>query len=350
MEIRKCRNCHNQKELNEDNFILKGTIYTKMCIPCLVKAKKTNNKRDEKKVCCLVCKDGVEINIRSFKRHCKTIKHQNNLNGIKKEPIICIYKIYCKNSNIKSIYIGKTRNFNRRKTRHKLNCNNENTNILYNCINDNDGFDNWIMEIVEECPEEDLEKLELYYYEKFKPDLNSVKPNCNFENAVIYEIKCKDKNIIDGYIGSTTNFNQRKGEHKKNCNNENNKEYNKKLYQFIRGNGDWGNWNMEIIKVLIDCKSEKELKKYEQEYINNCKYPLLNNIKAYKTKEEEKETQKEKHKEFYEKEKENKVYCKYCNSGMIKRNFKIHWNLKIHKQNVKNFEENLCILIKKMNI
>jgi len=41
----------------------------------------------------------------------------------------------------------------------------------------------------------------------------------NYEKSTIYKIVCKDVNIKDCYVGSTTNFNRRKQEHKYNCNN-----------------------------------------------------------------------------------------------------------------------------------
>ena len=48
----------------------------------------------------------------------------------------------------------------------------------------------------------------------------------NYQNTIIYIIKCKDDNIIKEYIGSTTNFKQRKNKHNYDCNNENSKNYN----------------------------------------------------------------------------------------------------------------------------
>ena len=53
----------------------------------------------------------------------------------------------------------------------------------------------------------------------------------DYSKAFIYKICCKDKNIEECYIGSSTNFVNRKNQHKNSCNNINNKEYNqKKIY------------------------------------------------------------------------------------------------------------------------
>ena len=55
----------------------------------------------------------------------------------------------------------------------------------------------------------------------------------DYSKAFIYKICCKDKNIEECYIGSSTNFVKRKNSHKTICNNINSKEYNQKKYIFI---------------------------------------------------------------------------------------------------------------------
>lgn len=72
------------------------------------------------------------------------------------------------------------------------------------------------------------------------------KIDIDYSNTIIYKIFCKDTTIPDLYVGYTTNFVQRKHAHKQNCNN-NKSNYNYKLYDFIRNNGGWINWQMEII-------------------------------------------------------------------------------------------------------
>jgi predicted GIY-YIG superfamily endonuclease len=48
----------------------------------------------------------------------------------------------------------------------------------------------------------------------------------DYSRTIIYVIKCKDDNITEEYIGSTTDFIKRKCCHKGACNNEKNKDYN----------------------------------------------------------------------------------------------------------------------------
>ena len=56
----------------------------------------------------------------------------------------------------------------------------------------------------------------------------------DYSKTVIYKIQHQDKPELL-YVGSTTNFTKRKNSHKRNCNNLNNKKYNLKVYQMIKG-------------------------------------------------------------------------------------------------------------------
>lgn len=85
----------------------------------------------------------------------------------------------------------------------------------------------------------------------------------DYSNTIIYKITCKDPTIKDVYVGHTTNFVQRKHAHKNaSCNEKTN---DCKLYQAIRNNGGWNNWNMEIVN-FFNCKDHYEARKKEQEY------------------------------------------------------------------------------------
>ena len=131
----------------------------------------------------------------------------------------------------------------------------------------------------------------------------------NYNESKIYKICCRDTSIENIYVGSTINFNRRKSEHKKVCNNTNSKEYNKKAYQFIRDNGGWENWDMILLEG-VEVNNRLELHKKEREFIELLK-PSLNMIIPTRTqkeyKEDNKETIKERMKEYkvgyYEKNK-----------------------------------------------
>ena len=81
----------------------------------------------------------------------------------------------------------------------------------------------------------------------------------DYTNAVIYKLTCKNPEITDIYVGSTTQFTKRKNQHKSACNNKNNKRHHLNVYQFIRGNGSWINWQMvEIEKYRATDKLDLE--------------------------------------------------------------------------------------------
>ncbi len=83
----------------------------------------------------------------------------------------------------------------------------------------------------------------------------------DFSRCIIYKIVCFDTNISDCYVGHTTDFIRRKSQHKSRCYTPNNKEYNKKVYDFIRSHGDWSNFQMlQIEEYPCNNKREAELR------------------------------------------------------------------------------------------
>ena len=65
----------------------------------------------------------------------------------------------------------------------------------------------------------------------------------DYSTCCIYKIEHIDNDILV-YVGHTTNFTNRKYQHKSNCINETSKEYNHKVYHLIRENGGWEAFNM----------------------------------------------------------------------------------------------------------
>jgi hypothetical protein len=105
-----------------------------------------------------------------------------------------------------------------------------------------------------------------------------------YNNSIIYEIKCKNQDVKECYIGSTTNYKQRMICHKSNCNNKNSKNYNYFVYQFIRSNGGWENFDFNILETLC-CNNKIELLKKERYYINLNEDNLNNRIPSRTIKE-----------------------------------------------------------------
>ncbi len=102
-----------------------------------------------------------------------------------------IYKLCCKDLTITDIYIGSTRNFARRKARHKSSCNTEkikeyNYNV-YKFIRANGNFQNWDMVLIEKGEFEetiDLHKRERYWIETLGANLNTSIPNKNTKRVI----------------------------------------------------------------------------------------------------------------------------------------------------------------------
>jgi len=85
-------------------------------------------------------------------------------------------------------------------------------------------------------------------------------------NGYIYKISCKDPNIKNEYIGSTTDFKRRIRQHKYSSNKLDDEQNN--LYGFINNNGTINNFNFEILlKVIVNEK--KELHEIEKQFIKS---------------------------------------------------------------------------------
>jgi len=106
-----------------------------------------------------------------------------------------------------------------------------------------------------------------------------MKIEIDYSNTIIYKITCKDPNILDVYVGHTTNFVQRKHAHKQSCINNKAPNHACKLYEVIRNNGGWINWNMEIIH-FCNCADHYEARKKEQEYFELLK-ATLNSLEPF---------------------------------------------------------------------
>jgi hypothetical protein len=94
----------------------------------------------------------------------------------------CIYRIVCKDTTILDSYIGKCKDLVSRKRVHKS-YSKPNSRLsylkVYQVINNNGGYDNWDIIVLEEFEwEEELSRQkERYYYDLYKPSLNIKIPN-----------------------------------------------------------------------------------------------------------------------------------------------------------------------------
>jgi hypothetical protein len=95
----------------------------------------------------------------------------------------------------------------------------------------------------------------------------------------IYRLACKTPECPSKYIGSTKSFSTRKSTHKRNCG----AGLNYRIYETIRANGGWDNWEMSPIEV-ITCLKREALKR-EQYWITHHNADL-NMVRANLTDEE----------------------------------------------------------------
>lgn len=110
----------------------------------------------------------------------------------------------------------------------------------------------------------------------------------------IYIIICNDDNIKDFYIGSTTNIISRKKQHK----SPNSKAYNNILYDFIRNNGGFQNFQFKTIKE-VEIENKSDLSRIENEQIELLNPTLNSNNLSVDMKEYQKEYYKTKYKDYH---------------------------------------------------
>lgn len=122
----------------------------------------------------------------------------------------------------------------------------------------------------------------------------------NYDETHFYRIVCKDLNIYNCYVGHTTDFNSRKSRHKSNCYNTNSEHYSLYVYEFIRENGGWENWDMILIKTE-KCENEMDARSKERDYIEKYKASLNKIKRPYVSKEEKREL----YKEYYDEHRED---------------------------------------------
>jgi len=124
----------------------------------------------------------------------------------------------------------------------------------------------------------------------------------NIANYIFYKIIPKNNDINCCYVGHTTNIVNRNRQHKENVENENYNKSHYKLYQTIRQNGGWSEWEMiEIEKLNGITKLEARMKEQELMEYHNAN---LNSLKAYISEEQRKVLKKQITQKYREENKE----------------------------------------------
>ena len=114
----------------------------------------------------------------------------------------------------------------------------------------------------------------------------------DYSRTIIYKIvKNDDFENANVYVGSTTEFVKRKCGHQNNCNNENSKKHNYKVYKSIRSNGGWNEWSMIEIEKF-PCNNKREAlsrERYWYEFYNAKLNSMTMIIRPEQAKEQRKQ-------------------------------------------------------------
>jgi len=175
----------------------------------------------------------------------------------------------------------------------------------------------------------------------------------DYSKTNIYKIVCNDLTIKECYVGHTINMTERKCCHKTRCNNEKDKRYNFKIYQIIRENGGWDNWNMVLVEKF-PCNNRQEACKREREIFEELD-AKMNTNRPYATQEDRKKERKEYYqehkaglkqyiKQYHQEHKaeinknrkeklKEKIECKYCAKRLTKGSMSSHHKICKSKSN-----------------
>ena len=169
------------------------------------------------------------------------------------------YKIYCKNPDIKDVYIGHTTNFVQRKCAHKRSCTHEKSvNYhckVYNIIRQYGGWDNWKMEIIafHECDDQyAARKLEQKYFEEHNATLNSIEPLPKAAQLTEPDVDMKPKilNQEKSNANFTHDLDKNEDKHIKNTMNHVETPFTPKMYECLKCHfkcNKQSDWNRHVM-------------------------------------------------------------------------------------------------------
>jgi hypothetical protein len=203
-----------------------------------------------------------------------------------------IYKICCKDTNIKDTYVGHTTNFTKRKNQHKTLINDELCKRkIYECIRVNGGWDNWSMIQIEDhkcANKREAEMRERYWMETLQASLNCNNPYTIYtENPV---------------------------EYKQHWYEENKEEILEKAKEHYQENKEV---ILEKVKEYA-CKNKEQIKSYQDDYREKNKEKLAEQKKEYREthKEQAAKAQKEWREANKEKLKQQRSQICQCECGV----------------------------------
>jgi len=102
----------------------------------------------------------------------------------------------------------------------------------------------------------------------------------------VYKLVCKDPNVKECYIGSSTNLISRLQKHKFNALNERSTKHHLKVYKKIREYGNWHNWKCEVIAEIKNPTKQELIQLERKHYEEHLETATLNNNYCGRTREE----------------------------------------------------------------
>jgi hypothetical protein len=174
--------------------------------------------------------------------------------------IYSIYKISIKETDF--VYVGSTTDINRRQKEHKLKVNQENLNSynykIYKTIRENGGWDNCVMEVLEniECANKnEANKQEQEWIDKLKCNLNSFKAYTNLtknerDKIYNYEHKEQRKEYRENNKDKILEYNHKYKEENHDKLLDKAKAYREKIPEKIQANNKK---QMEMPPILCEC-------------------------------------------------------------------------------------------------
>ena len=123
----------------------------------------------------------------------------------------------------------------------------------------------------------------------------------------VYKLVCKDIEVKEIYVGSTTNITKRKCEHKCRCNNKNGHGYNYPVFLYIRANGGFENWEMIVIE-RVEYNEKYELKTRERFHLEELKATLNKQVPNRTVGEWNDDNREHRHQYYLDNKEHNKQY------------------------------------------
>lgn len=167
----------------------------------------------------------------------------------------------------------------------------------------------------------------------------------DYSRCVIYKICCKDPIIKDIYVGHTTDLRKRKYMHHHYCINENSEHYNLYVYQFIRDNGNFDNWEIIVIEEY-QCENINQATQRERYWLETLQATLNKQVPS-RTRQEWDNNNREYYKQYRERNKDelnskrNKKFECECGGKYTKQHQSIHFKSKKHLKYLENQINNL---------